>query len=125
MGLDVYIKGLSSKDLFSGGYIYYCAYRKEIAYAYNTRLGELFKQSIARNLNKREIKEWNKISNEDLDLFLWHSDCDGMFTPKECKRIYNILKKIKLKDKYFSNNHTLWLKMFKFCYLNNVSMIYY
>lgn len=122
MGLKVRIKGLSDKETYNGSYSRYCRYRLEIASAYNKKLGELFKQSIYRNFNKEEIEEWNKLCNDDLDIFLWHSDCDGKFTPKECKKIYNVLKNIDLKD--FADMHNLWLNMFKFCYKHKVNMWY-
>lgn len=123
MGLNVKIKGLTYKETYNGSYVYYWKYRHEVAIAYNKRLGEIFKQSLYRQLTKEEIEEWNKICNDDLDLFLWHSDCDGKFTPKECKKIYNVLKDLDLKD--FTEIHNLWLNMFKYCYKHRVNMWYY
>lgn len=33
---------------------------------------------------------------QDLDLFLFHSDCDGKFTWMECRRVYNAIKDLRM-----------------------------
>lgn len=69
----------------------------------------------------------NKLSNNNLDIFLWHSDCDGKLTPKECKLIYNELKNIDIQDLEYSNEYTmheLWLNMLKYCCKNRVNMYF-
>ena len=75
-----------------------------------------------------EIEQWNQLCNNDLDIFLWHSDYDGKLTPKECKKIYNELKKLKIKDLPYSDKWTmqeLWLNMLKHCYKHRVNMYFY
>lgn len=132
MGLDVSVKGLERKDTYHGGYITFGQYRKRIADTYNKRLGELYGKTYRDELTKEEMEEWNKISNDDLDIFLWHSDCDGKFTPKECKKIYDVLKNLKIKmqrhnyvETNFYDMHQLWLNMFKHCYQKRVNMYFY
>lgn len=122
MGLDVTIKGLSRKETYHGSYGYYFRYRMEVAKIYNKRLGEMFKETLYRQLTKEEIEEWNSICNDDLDLFLLHSDCDGKFSPIESKKIYNILKELDLKE--FEEIHKLWVNMFKYCYKHRVDMYF-
>lgn len=128
MGLDISIKGLERKDTYHSGYIRFNVYRKEVANAYNKRLGELYKKTFRRDLQPEEIEEWNTLCNDDLDIFLWHSDCDEKLTPEECKKIYNELKKLKIKDLLYSDKWTmqeLWLNMFKHCYKHKVNMWFY
>lgn len=125
MGLDISIKGLERKDTYHGGYIRFNVYRKEVANAYNKRLGELYEKTFRKDLQPEEIEEWNLLCNDDLDIFLWHSDCDGKLTPEECKKIYNELNKLKIKDLSYSGKWTmqeLWLNMLQFCYKHRVNM---
>ena len=131
MGLDVSIKGLDYKDTYHCGYITFGLYRRKVANAYNKRLGELYEKTYKEDLTKEEIKEWNNICNDDLDIFLWHSDCDGKFTPKECKKIYDVLKDLNIEiqgHNYIEMNcydmHKLWLNMFKYCYQKRVNMYF-
>lgn len=128
MGLDISVKGLERKDTYHCGYITFNLYRKNVASAYNERLGELYKKTFKDELQPEEIKEWNNLSNDDLDIFLWHNDCDGKLTPEECKKIYNELKKLKIKDLPYSDKWTmqeLWLNMLKHCYKHRVNMYFY
>lgn len=128
MGLDISVKGLEKKDTYHCGYITFNLYRKNVASAYNERLGELYKKTFKDELQPEEIKEWNNLCNDDLDIFLWHSDCDGKLTPEECKKIYNELKKLKIKDLPYSDKWTMqeiWLKMFEYCYKHRVNMWFY
>lgn len=128
MGLDINVKGLGRKDTYHCGYITFNLYRKKVATAYNKRLGELYEKTFKDELNAEEIEEWNDLCNNDLDIFLWHSDCDGKLTPKECKKIYDELKKLNVKDLFYSNKWTmqeLWLNMLQFCYKHRVNMWFY
>lgn len=133
MGLDVSVKGLSREETYHGGYMRFTAYRQEIASLYNKRLGELYEKYIRNTitifenekLTEEEIEEWNNICNNDLDIFLFHNDCDGKFTPQECKKIYKVLEKINIETEPFNNLHQLWLNMFKYCYKKRVNMYFY
>lgn len=132
MGLDISVKGLERKDTYHCGYIKFNLYRKKVASAYNERLGELYKKTFKDELQPEEIKEWNNLCNNDLDIFLWHSDCDGKLTPKECKKIYDAMKDLKVEmqgHNYIEMNyydmHQLWLNMLKHCYKHRVNMWFY
>lgn len=77
------------------GYIGFGFLRQCIAYAYDNRLGELYKKMyVNENLTQDEYEELENLSNNDLGILLWHSDCDGKLTSKECKKIYNVIKNI-------------------------------
>lgn len=132
MGLDISVKGLERKDTCHCGYITFNLYRKNVASAYNERLGELYKKTFKDELQPEEIKECNNLCNDDLDIFLWHSDCDGKLTPKECKKIYDAMKDLKVEmqgHNYIEMNyydmHQLWLNMLKHCYKHRVNMYFY
>lgn len=132
MGLDISVKGLERKDTYHCGYIKFNLYRKKVASAYNERLGELYEKTFKDELQPEEIKEWNNLCNDDLDIFLWHSDCDGKLTPKECKKIYDAMKDLKVEmqgHNYIEMNcydmHQLWLNMLKHCYKHRVNMYFY
>jgi len=132
MGLDIEIKGMTSEETYHGSYHGFAFFRQAIASAYNEELGELYKKSSIHNLVDAEIDLWNALCDDGLDLFLWHSDCDGKLTPKECKLIYSALEKIdeeKLKE--FDETgmvlklYKRFLKMFSFCYKRRVNMYFY
>ena len=132
MGLDINIKGLEREDTYHAGYMRFNLYRKKVASAYNERLGELYEKTFKEDLQPEEIEEWNTLCNDDLDIFLWHSDCDGKLTPKECKKIYDVMKGLKVEmqgHNYIEMNcydmHQLWLNMFKHCYKHKVNMWFY
>lgn len=132
MGLYAYAKGLSEEEVYNCGYIHYGVYLQEVAKAYNTRIGELFKKYIIGiKLTEDEIEEWNNLCNDDLDIFLFHSDHDGKFTPKECRKIYNVMKDLKIDmvghnygimKQY--NMHEHWLNIFKYCYKRRVNLYF-
>lgn len=130
MGLDINIKGLERKDTYHGGYMRFANYRIKIAKSFNEKLGQIYeKQFLNMNYNftKDEIEQLNNLSNNNLDIFLWHSDCDVKLTPKECKLIYDELKNIDIQDLDYSNEYTmheLWLNMLKYCYKNRVNMYF-
>ena len=114
MGLDINIKGLEREDTYHGGYIRFGNYKMEVAKAFNKTLGKTYEKSY--------------LTPNYLDIFLWHSDCDGKLTPEECKKIYNELKKLKIKDLPYSDKWTmqeLWLNMLKHCYKHRVNMYFY
>lgn len=134
MGLDIKIKGMSYEETYHCGYMTFKVYRLEVAKAYNDEIGELY-ESMMRfpyRLTEEEINRWNEICNDDLDLFLLHSDCDGKLTWKECRAIYKAMKDLKFDmqgHNYGAMNvydmHTQWLNMFKFCWKHRVTMWFY
>lgn len=132
MGLDTQAKGLSYENGYHCGCIRFNIYRNIVAESYNPRLGELYHKSLLNDLTENEIKEWNSLCNDDLDIFLWHSDCDGKFTPKECRKIYNAMKDLKIDmqgHNYVTmglyNMHERWLNIFKHCYKKRVNLYFY
>lgn len=132
MGLYAYAKGLSKEECYDCGYITFGVYRQEVAEAFNKRIGELYKKYYRDiELTKEEINEWNKLCNNDLDLFLFHSDCEGKFTPQECKKIYNVIKDLKIEMSGHNygimkqyNMHEHWLYIFKHCYTRRVNLYF-
>ena len=134
MGLDVDAKGLTYETNFSCGYITFGVYRQKVAEAYNKEFGEIYKKSYNPSFSgytDEEIKRWNEICDDDLDIFLNHSDCDGKFTPQECKKIYNAMKDLKVEMQGHNygvmkpyNMHEHWLNIFKHCYKRRVNLYF-
>lgn len=134
MGLDINIKGLEREDTYHGGYIRFANYRIKVAKAFNKTIGEIYEKPYLNYKYKfleDDLKQWNEIlpnEKSPMNKFLWHSDCDGKFTSKECKKIYNELKKLDVEEIYYSDKYTmheLWLNMFKYCYKHRVNMWFY
>lgn len=93
MGLCAHAKGLTEETEFDCGYLTYGRFLRNLAYAYNEEIGKMFESMCSGNqLTEQQESRWNEICNDDLDLLLFHSDCDGKFTPQECRRIYNAIK---------------------------------
>lgn len=93
MGLCATAKGLTAETEFDCGYGIYDLFLRNLAYAYNPEIGQMFESVCNGNrLSEQQENRWNEICNDDLDLLLFHSDCDGKFTPSECRRIYNAIK---------------------------------
>ena len=132
MGLYAYAKGLTEKECYDCGYITFGIYRQRVAQAFNNRIGELYKKYYRDNeLTEEETDEWNKLCNDDLDIFLFHSDCEGKFTPQECKKIYNAMKDLKIEmigHNYAImkpyNMHKHWLHIFRHCYKRRVNLYF-
>jgi len=134
MGLNVIIKGLSRENTYHGGYIRFADYRTKVAKAFNETIGEIYQKPYAYldyKFSQDDLKQWNTIlsnKNAPMNKFLWHSDCDGKFTPKECKEIYDILKNLNVEETFYDEEttmHELWLNMFRYCYKHRVNMWFY
>lgn len=134
MGLYANAKGLTAETSYDCGYITFGVYRQKVAEAYNKEFGELYKKSYSpffKEYTDDEIKRWNEICNDDLDIFLNHSDCDGKFTPQECKKIYNAMKGLKVDMEGHNygvmkpyDMHKQWLNIFKHCYQHRVNLYF-
>lgn len=107
MGLSVYVKGLPYDKTFECGYITFHAFRKALANAYNPELGQIYEEltDISSMFNDSEenektqnylIKRYNKICNDDLDIFLFYSDCDGKITWQEAKKILKVIEPLSM-----------------------------
>lgn len=96
MGLLIRVKGFDEL-IYDSGYSGFTHFRIALAKAYNKDFGDLYERWVLgyESITKSDVKKMNELANEDLDLLLLHSDCDGKLTPKECKRIYNITKNLK------------------------------
>lgn len=93
MGLCATAKGLNAETGFDCGYLTYGKFLENLAYAYNKEIGEMFSYMLrGGKLSEEQVSRWDEICNDDLDILLFHSDCDGKFTPQECRRIYNAIK---------------------------------
>lgn len=125
MGLDVCAKGL--KDSYHGSYMRYYRFRIElIKLVYGEEMAELFQKD---KLTPEEVEFWNSRCRDDLDLFLLHSDCDGKFSPKECRTIYNAIKDLDMDFESWDlgvpyNMLDRWKSMFKYCADRGVNMYY-
>lgn len=129
MGLTLAVKGHETLDM---GYIGFRTLRMYIASSYNEELGELYNEILRKAFmmqgHEREKERWDEICNEDLDLLLWHSDCDGKLTYKECRKISKVLDKItfhcpndlEMIDRY----HDL-KEMLQFCAKNRRTLFFY
>lgn len=140
MGLSVSAKGLDKT--YDCGYITFHNFRLQLAKAYNEELGVLYEKWFSREgLTEKECERFDEICPKGLDLFLSHSDCDGKFTPKECKMVYDCIKDLKMdlqghnygivrfpngtKGMETYNMLERWQYMFKHCYQRRVNMYFY
>lgn len=132
MGLTVRIKGYVGA--YDCGYITYGNFIMQlIKKAYGQRCCEIFLHSLISGKPFSEAEEtfWNSHCNEDLDLWIWRSDCDGKFTPAECRRIYNSIKGIQMDfvghnygDTQSYNMLDRWKDMFLYCAKKRVNMYF-
>lgn len=136
MGLTVSAKGLSCEDSYDCGYITFGAFRIALAKAYNEEFGNLYEKwhqgaIFGGPLTKSELKRANELSSDGLNIFLTHSDCEGKFTPKECKKVYDAIKDIKMDMQGHNygimkpyNMLDQWKGIFKHCYKRRVNLYF-
>lgn len=135
MGLDVYAKGMPR---YSISYIRYGGLRAAIVRkVYGERCYNIFTTSpwdeikMTHEEKQANADYWNSVCNDDLDLFLLHSDCDGKFTPKECKAILKAIEPIDVDfdgldfDRKPCNLLDHWKEMFRHCAKRRVNMYFY
>lgn len=134
MGLDVYAKGLNEKSCFCCGYLTYENFIMElIKTAYGERCYRIFRNSLIsqKPFSDEDEKYWNARCNDDLEILIWHSDCDGKFTPAECRKIYNAIKDLHMDmqghnygvmEPYNMLDH--WKAIFKHCADKRVNLYY-
>lgn len=61
----------------------------------------------------------------EVALFVNHCDCDGTFSPEECKTVYNALKDVKIPDDpEYRNDLDKLLVLFKWASDNHYSILY-
>lgn len=108
MGLYITAAGFN-EEIYSSGYIGFTYFRIALAKAYNTEFGALYEKWIFAGrfgnepMTTSEFNRLNELCNDDFDILLKHSDCDGKLTPKECKAIYEVTNN--LKCDYPQNNY--------------------
>lgn len=129
MGLTVRIKGY--EDAYDCGYITYSVFLCNIAEA---KFGAEFAENY-RNW-QRGYSDFNEdlLNSHDDDpvsLLLFSSDCDGKFTPKECRAIYNAIKDVHMDmgghnygDMKPYNMLERWKDMFLYCAKHRVNMYF-
>lgn len=137
MGLTIKAKGLEHKNSYDCGYITFHHFRVELAKTYNKEFGELYERWINNGfagsvpLTKNEFDKMNELSNDDLNIFLIHSDCEGKLTSTECGKIYNVIKDLKMNmegHNYVTMNYynmlEQWKNMFYHCWKKRVNMYF-
>lgn len=134
MGLTVKAKCLSAEQTFDCGYVTYGTFIMELVKAaYGERCYNIFRASMLACVpfDEEAEKYWNSVCNDDLDLLIFHSDCDGKFTWQECRRIYKAIKD--LKSDMQGHNYTVmkpynmfehWKEMFRLCWKHRNNMYY-
>jgi len=135
MGLTISIKGYDGA--YDCGYITHNVFMRSLAEVYNEEFGKLYDKWCdsalieSRKLTDEEIKRWNEICNDDLDILLLHSDCDGKLTPKECRKVYEVIKNFEINmpghnygDMKPYNLLEKWKDMLRYCYIHRVNMYF-
>lgn len=134
MGLTATAKGLTAETAFDCGYITYGIFIMElIKTVYGQRCYDAYRNSLfsRKPLSNEDVEHWNSVCNEDLDILLLHSDCDGQFSPQECRKIYNAIKNLKM-DMQGHNYGVMkpynmlehWKAIFKHCADRRVNLYY-
>lgn len=133
MGLCMEANGL--EQTYDYGYGTYCAATVEIARATHPKLGEIWEKALNhpyRNFTAEENAIWDELSNEGLDILLFHSGCDGEFSPEECGKVYEAIKDLNCdmvvcnynsEEKY--NVVDRFKDIFGYCAQNHVTLYYY
>lgn len=134
MGLCAYAKGLTSETGFDCGYFTYGRFILELVkVAYDARSYRIYEKTVLRiePLSDADIEYWDAHCNDDLDILIFHSDCDGKFTPQECRKIYNAMKNLTsdLEGHNYGvmkpyNMFEHWKAIFKHCADRRVNLYY-
>lgn len=88
------------------GYLSFSFIRQEVAKSYDKRIGELYLKLYSpffQGYSDEENKYFDDNLPKYLNIFLFHSDCDGYFSKTNVKNIYKELVKLKPK---FNNENT-------------------
>ena len=133
LGLTVQIKGYSGA--YDCGYITYGNFMMElIKTAYGRECYEIFQRSLitSKPFTDEDEKVWEAHKNDDLELWIWHSDCDGKFSYQECRKIYNAIKDLEMQN-FFAHDYgdmkqynmlERWKDMFHYCAKRRVNMYF-
>lgn len=101
MGLQATARGLTSETEFNCGYITYGSFIQKLINQYDARLGIIYErwsrpEMFSRPVTEEELVCLNHKLPLGLRIWAFHSDCDGKFTPQECKIIYDTIKDMKM-----------------------------
>lgn len=133
MGLTVRAIGLSDEDSFDCGYITFNQFRIKLAKAYNPEFGDLYERWYhwyhSEEFPSADFNRMVQLCGSGIGHFLFHGDCDGKLTPKECRAIYNDIKDLHM-DMEGHNYGNMkpynmlehWKKMFWHCATKHVNM---
>jgi len=134
VGLTVIAKGLSPEKSYDCGYITYGNFLMSlIREVYGERCYDSFKKSLisGKPFTAEEEAHWNFVCDDDLEVWIWHSDCDGKFTPDECRRIYKAIKDVHMDlqghnygDMKPYNMLERWKEMFLHCARRRVNLYF-
>ena len=135
MGLTIRAKGLLDEHSYDCGYITFTNFRIAVAKAYNQEFGELFQKNcynwFEHKFTKDDLTRIIELANDDLDIFLEHSDYDGKMTPQECRKVYSVIKDLSVEmigHNYgaMENYNMLeqWKNIFKHCYTRRVNLYF-
>ena len=135
MVLDVFVEGCD--DYMSCQYSGFYKFRCEILRGWNEELGKLYEQKYfyEKNMNKMKkiLNEYDKPYNEGMKLFFFHSDCDGEFTPAECKLLLKSFEHVdpdkfdnsdKETNSWLKESFEKWINMIKYAIVNNKNIIF-
>lgn len=129
MGLTVRIKGY--EGAYDCGYITFDNFRYKLAKA---KFGEKFGDAYYCWQHGFAYYDSDILDSHDSDpiaMLLFHSDCDGKFTPKECRTIYESIKDLHMDmeghnygDMKPYNMLERWKDMFLYCAKHRVNMYF-
>ena len=132
MGLDIhYCKdgewGDFSDDVnVSYGYLSHFNFRTALLSASYPEYVSSFNKVFS--LTSEEEKMLYNLCNEDSGLasFVFHSDCDGSFTPEQCSDVYRAFERINecLLSSPWRDYFRRWKAAFKYCYENSSSLMF-
>lgn len=109
------------------GYRHFSLMRQGIAAAYSPKHGELYDEIISfRNRLDFDkiVEQWNDGCNDDLDILLMRSDCDGQLSVDECRRVLRVLKtlQVSFEDEVLQKNYSDFLDILMHCVKKRVIM---
>ena len=129
MGLTVRIKGY--EGAYDCGYITYGNFLAELA---EVKFGAEFAseyRSWQRGMSQCNYSVLDSHGDDAVSLLLFSSDCDGKFTPKECRAIYESIKDLHMDmighnygDMKQYNMLERWKDMFLYCARHRINMYF-
>lgn len=131
LGLTVRIKGY--EGAYDCGYITYGVFLMNLVDTmYGKFYGDIFSAWYReKNPSADDLEMFNRKVPEDIRIWLRHSDCDGKFTPKECRAIYESIKDVYMDmeghnygDMKPYNMLERWKDMFLYCAKHRVNMYF-